>query len=147
MDSLQNILVDMAGKIRRYSYLFSPAVALLIIFLNSKLGIFKYKITPDFVNNIINISGILSGYLLTTYGIFVSLGNNNFIKYLHQSGHFKIVYKIIMFGIVFLIISMLLGLFGISDRLMVISFLMGISEVILSVYYFYMLTLLSSKSN
>ena len=113
----------------------------------SYFGRLSYKIDSDFYNNISNISGILVGYLMTTYGIFVALVDNRFITYLKSSGHFTIIYRIIILGIFFLMISMMLALFKFNDKLMVLSFIFGLSEVIMSVYYFYRVTTLSSKSN
>ena len=84
---------------------------------------------------------------MTTYGIFVALVDNRFITYLKSSGHFTIIYRIIILGIFFLMISMMLALFKFNDKLMVLSFIFGLSEVIMSVYYFYRVTTLSSKSN
>lgn len=142
-----NIIKKLEHYCRKYSFIIAPIFAFIFSSIIYYFGRLSYKIDSDFYNNISNISGILVGYLMTTYGIFVALVDNRFITYLKSSGHFTIIYRIIIFGIFFLMISMLLALFKFNDKIMVLSFIFGLSEVIMSVYYFYRVTTLSSKSN
>lgn len=146
-DQLNNSLVDTVTFIRRYSYLVFPTISLLVVCLINKLNFLNIIIDSDLRNNIVNVSGVLSGFLFTTYGIFMSLPDNKFIDYLKRSNHFSVVYKVLLFGIIFLISSMIFGIFKIFDNLMILTFISGIVEVVISVYYFYMITTLSAKSN
>lgn len=146
-DQLNNSLVDTVTFIRRYSYLVFPTISLLVVCLINKLNFLNIIIDSDLRNNIVNVSGVLSGFLFTTYGIFMSLPDNKFINYLKRSSHFSVVYKVLLFGIIFLISSMIFGIFKIFDNLMILTFIFGMVEVVISVYYFYMITTLSAKSN
>lgn len=146
-DKFNNFLEDIKSIFRKYSYIASPAVATAIFFVLGKLNMISLDFNSDFKNNIVNISGVLSGFLFTAYGIFISLPDNKFITSMKSSGYFNIIYKALLYGIVFLIAAMLFGLFGVLNKLMVFIFVIGISEVILSVYFFYSVTKYSSKSN
>lgn len=146
-DRINNAIVDITTFIRKNSYLFFPLLSLLFVFLIKFFNILSVNIDADLRNNIVNVSGVLSGFLFTTYGIFMSLPDNNFIKYLKASKHFDVIYKVLLFGIIFLISSMIFGIFKIFDKAMIITFVIGMTEVVISVYYFYMITSLSYKSN
>lgn len=146
-DKFNNFLENIKSLFRKYSYIASPVVATAIFFVLGKLNMISLDFNSDFKNNIVNISGVLSGFLFTAYGIFISLPDNKFIAAMKSSGYFNIIYKALLYGIVFLIGAMLFGLFGVLNKLMVFIFVIGISEVILSVYFFYSVTKYSSKSN
>lgn len=146
-DQLTNNFVDLVTFIRRYSYFVFPAISLLIILFINYFNFVTVEIDSDLRNNIVNVSGVLSGFLFTACGIFISLPDNNFIIYLKKSNYFTIVYKVLLLGIIFLISSMILGIFKLYDKFMIVIFLCGMTEVIISVYYFYKITSLSAKSN
>lgn len=146
-DKFNNLMVDFVTCIRKYSYIVFPVISLLFIFVIKYFNIINVNVDSDLRNNIVNVSGVLSGFLFTACGIFISLPDNNFIRYLKKSNHFAIVYKVLLFGIIFLISSMILGIFKLYDKLMIIIFICGMTEVVISVYYFYKITSLSSKSN
>lgn len=145
---LNNFLVDITTFIRKRVYMIAPLIVLIVVLVNTMLlNRINIIIDKDLHNNIANISGVLAGFLFTAYGIFLSLPDNNFITYLKRTNYFKIVLKTLLYGICFMLIAMLLGIFKILDKFMLITFLCGVSEVIVSVYYFYKITTLSSKSN
>lgn len=147
-DKLNNLLVDITTFIRKRIYILAPLITLIILLIDFIFfKRFIVTIDNDLNNNIANISGVLFGFLLTAYGIFLSLPDNNFIRYLKLSKHFEIVLKTLLYGICFFVLSMLLGIFKVLGEIMLIVFLCGISEVVISIYYFYKITNLSSKSN
>lgn len=146
-DKLNNILVDFVTLIRRYSYFVFPGISLLLIIVVNYFNLISIKIDSDLRNNIVNVSGVLSGFLFTACGIFISLPDNNFIIYLKKSGYFTIVYKVLLLGIILLISAMILGIFKLNDKSMIVIFICGMTEVMISVYYFYKITSLSAKSN
>lgn len=146
-DKFNNFLVDFITCIRKYSYIVFPLMSLLFIYLVKIFDIVSVTIDSDLRNNIVNVSGVLTGFLFTSCGIFISLPDNNFISYLKKSNHFIIVYRVLLFGIIFLISSMLLGIFKLFDKIMITVFICGMTEVIISVYYFYKITSLTSKSS
>lgn len=148
-DKLNNFIVDITNLIRKRIYIVAPIMAFVFVIVytiisNNNLIM---NIDKDLQNNVANISGVLAGFLFTAYGIFLSLPDNRFITYLKKSKHFDIVLKTLLYGIIFLIIAMLFGIFKLFYKFMLIVFLFGISEVFVSVYYFYKITTLSSKSN
>ena len=146
-DKLNNILVDFVTLIRRYSYFVFPGISLLLIIVVNYFNLISIKIDSDLRNNIVNVSGVLSGFLFTACGIFISLPDNNFIIYLKKSNYFTIVYKVLLLGIILLISAMILGIFKLNDKSMIVIFICGMTEVMISVYYFYKITSLSAKSN
>lgn len=144
---MNNIIEDFKEKLRKYSFIIAPLITLIIFTIFLKISKVNLVIDSDLQNNIVNVSGILSGFLFTAYGVFISLPDNKFIVSLKSIGYFSIVYKMLLFGIIFLISAMLMAMFKVLDTFMVLIFLLGMSEVILSVYYFYKITTLSSKSH
>ncbi|MCI5643440.1 MAG: hypothetical protein MR285_04960 [Peptoniphilus sp.] len=132
--------------IRKYIYLVSPIIGLGAFIILEKANFIESSSDQSYINNIINLSGVLAGFLFTTYGIFMSLPNNRFIHLLKFNGYMGIIYKTLLFGIVFLISSMILGLFTNYYNLITYIFVFGISETITSVYHFYKVLKYSSKS-
>ena len=119
--------------IRKYIYLVSPIIGLGAFIILEKTNFIEASNDLSYMNNIINLSGVLAGFLFTTYGIFMSLPNNRFIYLLKFNGYMGIIYKTLLFGIVFLISSMILGLFTNYYNLITYIFVFGISETITSV--------------
>lgn len=141
---LYNIYRDIEEFMRRYAYLIFPLLFIAIyIFLKKTLNI---SIDEEFNSNIINVSGTLSGFLFTSLGIMLSLPENRFTQVLKESGYIEIIHKSMFLGIVFLIITLVFGLFNVLPRFKIIFFIVGLSETLLSSYYLYRVTKLSSKS-
>lgn len=141
---LYNIYRDIEEFIRRYAYLTFPLLLIIAYVICKK--IFNINIDEEFNSNVINVSGTLSGFLFTSLGIMLSLPENKFTQVLKESGYIEIIHKAMFLGIVFLIITLVLGLFKILSRLKTIFFIIGLSETLLSSYYLYRVTKLSSKS-
>lgn len=134
-------------KCRKYIYLVLPAISLMfyILFKNKILSNISNNI-EDYSNNIINLSGVLAGFLFTTFGTFMSLPDNKFLDALETTGYFKAIYRVQLLGIIFLLSAMLIGLFSLSIKYMTILFIFGISEALGSLYYYYKILTLSKKS-
>lgn len=133
---------------RKYIYLILPTTSLILYV------IFKEKILSEnladienYTNNIISLSGILAGFLFTTFGTFMSLPDNKFLDMLENTGYFKSIYRIQLLGVLFLITAMMVGLFNLSIEYMTIFFILGISEALGSLCYFYRILTFSKKSN
>lgn len=105
------------------------------------------KINDTFIPNLINVSGVLAGFLFTALGILISLPRNKFIKFLIETGYMRIIYNCMIMGVIALLTSMILGLFNVLIKLMIYMFIIGISETVVSAYYLYRVSYLSSKSN
>lgn len=145
---LYNLFQLTKELLRRFIYIVLPVVGALIYI------IFKDKLISDtilksktYLNNVINLSGILAGFLFTTFGTFMSLPDNKFLDLLEGSGYFKSIYRVQALGIIFLFSAMLIGLFEISAKYMTVMFIFGISEAIGSLYYFYKILTLSRRSS
>lgn len=142
-----NLVQEILEWSRKYIYLVLPALSILMFILFKDIILSNaHKNINDYTNNIINLSGILAGFLFTTFGTFMSLPDNKFLDALGESGYFESIYRVQLLGILFLIIAMLIGLFDISIKYATIFFLVGISESIGSLYYFYKILTLSRKS-
>lgn len=141
---LYNCIQDIIEKLREFSYILFLVIGLMvyIILLRYNESIF------DFVNidNIINLSGIFAGFIFTTFGIVMSLPDNKFTELMKSSGYMLIIYRTLLMGIVFFGLSMVFGLFTDIRKLIVLFFFIGLSETILTIYYFYKLVTLTMKS-
>lgn len=147
VEYLYNAVQFIIEKIREYIYLFLPLVSLSIyLFLKDEIFLSISENLENYTNNIINLSGVLAGFLFTTFGTFMSLPNNKFLDALEDTGYFKSIYRLQLLGIISLFLAMLLGLFGISIKLTTLFFMIGISEAMGSLYYFYKILTLSKKS-
>lgn len=141
---LYNCIQDIIEKLREFSYILFLVIGFIvyIILLRYNESIF------DFVNidNIINLSGIFAGFIFTTFGIVMSLPDNKFTELMKSSGYMLIIYRTLLTGIVFFGLSMVFGLFTDITKLIVLFFFIGLSETILTIYYFYKLVTLTMKS-
>lgn len=144
---LNNSLQTLIEYIRKYIFIFTPIIANILWIFLMKIEVIEIPKSTDYVNNVVNLSGILAGFLFTAYGIFMSLPDNKFISALKHTGYMDSIYKVLIFGILFLITSMLIGLYTHNYKILTISFISGISETIISLYYFYKILKYSSLSN
>lgn len=128
----------------KYAYIYSPIAGLIIY--NILKNLFTIKLSEGFISNLINVSGILAGFLFTSLGMIIALPDNKFTMLLKENGYMKIIYNSMMLGIVSLLISMLIGMFNLSESMAIIFFIVGISETFLSAYYLYRVSYFSGKS-
>ncbi len=132
---------------RKYIYLINPLIGIFAFKTLNKINVINISSTQNFLDNIINLSGIMAGFLFTTYGILMSLPNNKFIELLKFNKTINIVFKTLLLGIIFLISAMILGLFTEYFSLITYIFIFGISETVTSVYQFYQILKYSYKSS
>jgi len=142
--TVHNINEDVKSFFIRFAYIIAPTVGLFIYFIFKKLS--NFNIDDNFVSNLINVSGILAGFLFTSLGIIISLPENKFIQLLKDTGYMKIIYNSMIIGIITLLIAMLLGMFNFKKIPTELSFIIGISETFLSAYYLYRVSYYSGKS-
>lgn len=141
---LHNVKEDIKEHLILYAYVYAPLVGLALFSLLANLVNIDFD--KEFQSNMINISGILSGFLFTSIGIMLALPSNKFTQKLNSIGYIKIIFRAMIIGIFALITSMLLGLFNTCNRACNIFFVIGISETLLSAYYLYKVSYYSSKS-
>ena len=137
-----NIIYEIKMNIVKYAYIYAPIIGMIIyvFLLKDRL------LSVDFISNIINLSGILAGFLFTSLGIMIALPDNSFTILLKENGYMKIIYKTMAIGIVSFLISMIIGLFNFNNSIMTIFFTIGVSETFLSSYYLYRVSYYTSKS-
>lgn len=141
---LYNFSQDIVEKLRTYSYFVAPIVAILAYLFFNKY--FKLEINQEFDSNIINVSAVLSGFLFTSLGIIIALPSNRFTEHLKKVGYMDIIHRAMFIGIILLVVTLTLGLFSINHKIKILFFVAGLSETILSSYYLYKVTTLSSNS-
>lgn len=87
---------------------------------------------PDYINNIMNLSGVFIGFMLTTLGFLISLRRNKFTVYIVKSGTFKRISSILASGMVSFFISLLAILFDFSGQWYMIFFICGLVQLAIS---------------
>lgn len=131
--------------IRRYKYIIVPGIFLFVC------AIFKYKFSMHInigdrnIDMIVNLSGILAGFLFTTMGILISLPKNRFTDAIKGTRTLKSTYITIFSAVVFLFISMILGIIKPCGYI-IVPFLIGLTNTLLSASDLFMIGYLSSKS-
>lgn len=131
--------------IRRYKYIIVPSIFLFAC------AIFKYKFSMHInigdrnIDMIVNLSGILAGFLFTTMGILISLPKNRFTDAIKGTRTLKSTYITIFSAVVFLFISMILGIIKPCEYI-IVPFLIGLTNTLLSAFDLFMIGYLSSKS-
>lgn len=143
-DKIHNKKEDIKIVLIKYAYIFTPLIGLITYSI--LMNFIEIKLDENYLSNLINISGILAGFLFTSLGIMISLPDNKFTQLLKQIGYMRIIYNAITVGIIFFLIAMILGLFNISTTVANLFFIVGISETFLSSYYLYRVSYYSGKS-
>lgn len=129
----------MKNFVKRFCYIIFPvitAVILIILYIRQ-----NYLKNLEFdISTIIQIAGTLIGFLFTAITIFASIPKDtDYMKRFEKHQHKKIFGRCISLGIIILTICIIIWLLGISDELIVLSFLIGLEETLFSAYYLYRL--------
>lgn len=129
----------MKNFVKQFCYIIFPvitAVILIILYLRQ-----NYLKNLEFdISTIIQIAGTLIGFLFTAITIFASIPKDtDYMKRFEKHQHKKIFGRCISLGIIILTICIIIWLLGISDELIVLSFLIGLEETLFSAYYLYRL--------
>lgn len=141
---LYNVKEEVKEHLIEFAYVYVPLFGLIVFALLANYV--KVDFDKEFKSNMINISGILAGFLFTSIGIMLTLPNNKFTQTLNSIGYMKIIFRAMVIGIFALLISMLLGLFNVCSTAYSIFFVIGISETFLSAYYLYKVSYYSGRS-
>ncbi|NOH14830.1 hypothetical protein [Clostridium cochlearium] len=140
---IYNKIMNVKEFIIKNAYIITPLVILIVYVLLKNKGL---QINDEFDPNVINVSGVLAGFLFSSLGIMMSLPDNKFTELLRNYGYMNIIYKAMFIGIITLILTLVLGIFKICNKLKEILFIIGLTETVLSAYYVYKITSLASKS-
>lgn len=141
---LHNVKEDIKEHLIEFAYIYAPLIGLALFIILTNLV--NVDFDKEFQSNMINISGVLSGFLFSSIGIMLALPSNKFTQTLNSIGYMKIIFRAMIIGIFTLLISMLLGLFNVCSKVYSIFFVIGISETLLSAYYLYKVSYYSGKS-
>jgi len=141
---IHNLINDIELVLIKYAYIFAPIAGLIIYYI--LIHIIKIQLDPNFMISLVNVSGILAGFLFTSLGIIITLPDNKFTQMLTKIGYMKIIYTAMFMGIMSFLIAMLLGLFNIIEQITKLLFVIGISETFLSAFYLYRVSYFSGKS-
>lgn len=133
----------MRKTIAKYCYIAYPFITIIILlilyFISLKFN-FKFDFADNMSESLIQISGSLIGFLLTAITVFLSLPKDNKImQRVKRYNHHRIFGKCIFLGLLVLSISIFLWIFKAPEWSILISFILGLEEVIISAYYVYIL--------
>lgn len=121
---------------RKLNYIVYPVIIAILY----NVMYFKGKITidKDLISNIINISGVLIGFLFASHSILLALpSDKKFITLAKEYGYFKRMFICIFGGESFLMLALITGLFKFSNYICLMLFLVGLTyTTILSVNLF-----------
>lgn len=140
--SIQNKVESLKLLGIRFAYIVAPVIGFIVTNALNKRNLFD----EIFISNVINLSGILAGFLFTSMGIMISLPDNKFTAQLSRSGYLKIVYRTMTIGILSFLIAMVTGLFRLGPDYTSFFFIIGVSETFLSSYYLFRISHYSSIS-
>lgn len=133
----------MRKLIAKYCYIAYPiitSIILVLLYIIKKILNFELSFTNNMSESLIQISGSLIGFLLTAITVFLSLPKDTKImQRVKKYNHHKIFGKCIFFGIFILSISIFLWIFSAPEWTILVSFIFGLEEVIMSAYYVYSL--------
>lgn len=140
--SIQNKVESLKLLGIRFAYIVAPVIGFIVTKSLNKRNLFD----EIFISNVINLSGILAGFLFTSMGIMISLPDNKFTAQLSKSGYLKIVYRTMTVGILSFLIAMIIGMFRVDPNYTSFFFIIGVSETFLSSYYLFRISHFSSIS-
>lgn len=136
--SIQLFLEKLCRLYFKYIYIISAVFVLPVISADLSMGTFeKFYVNESSLANLSSISGAFIGFLLTIGTIIFSMSNKSkFMEWFSKKGHHKILFKIILYGIIFYFITIFLWILGESvTHFAIYSFILGCIEVINSIYY------------
>ena len=127
--------------IKKYCYISIPMITVLIVaFLYIGKIVDFSSILIDDSSNIIQISGTLIGFLLTAMTIFLSLPKDTVLmQRIKKYNHHKIFSRCVSMGLIILTIDILLWLLKVQHVYVILLFILGLEETLMSAYYIYKL--------
>lgn len=121
-----------------YTIITIIVISILILVLN--LFNINIKLIDNFSETIVQISGGLIGFLLTAITIFLSLPKDTKVmQRVKKYKHHIIFSKCIFYGLCFFILSIFFWIFNVRDIFILIFFILGLEETVLSARYIYKL--------
>ncbi len=123
------------SRIKYYSYFIFPMIICIICSVINGNHNFL-NIDSNKVQILVSISASFIGVLLTVLTIYLAVPKNETkIKRLKESYHEQIYLKNIITGIIFFLISIISWIFFDNSYISALTFLAGMANIIISVYY------------
>lgn len=120
----------MKNFINKYLYLILPFITALILYL------LKDIIKINDIATLVSIAGALIGIMITNLTLYVTfITSNTNVKNLILSAHHKIFINNINIGITWFILCIMFWVFGVKNILVLLLFVMGLTNVNVSLYY------------
>lgn len=130
------IVMKIKSLLKYYSCIIVPIIISIIALLINIKYKFISMISPQKIDILIGIIVSMVGILLTVLTIYLSFPKSEIIlKRLKTSGHNYILISNIIFGVIFYFIAILLWLFSNYSEGIIILFLCGSVNTIISGYY------------
>lgn len=132
--------------LKKYCYITIPIISIICLEILNYFNILIINLKANFSETIISISGTLIGFLFTAMTIFFSLNKDSeYMQYLKMFNHHLIFSKLVIIGIAALVINIIIWLFDFNMKLLIITFIIGLEETVMSAYYIYIISLNSFK--
>jgi len=142
---LYNIFQDINSKLRVHFITIISVFIITIFIILFMLDAYPL-VNNNMLNNIINVSGALAGFLFTTFGIILSFPDNKlFIQGLKKYGYLTRIYTCIFIGILGFILTTVLGVLNVLTFLILPLFIMSLSYTIISAMFLFLVSLYISK--
>lgn len=145
MKKIKNYIINFT---KIYCYIIIPVLttAILVILKFKSIWNLPEESIENYLSAIVGISGSLVGFLFTAMTIFFSLNKDSqYMKNFKKYNHHIIFSRLVTFGIVSLCLNIVCWLFQANIYLIVLLFIVGLEESIMSSYYIYKVSLNSFK--
>lgn len=118
--------------LKKYSYILVPS-AISIISIIVQKNIYVQNMNMD---TLISIAGAFIGIMITNLTLYVTfITSNTNVNNIIESPHHKIFINTINAGVIYFILCILIWLFNLSNMIIISLFLMGLTNVVISLYY------------
>ncbi|MDM0756137.1 hypothetical protein [Clostridium perfringens] len=121
---LQNGIQNIKDIILAYDHITIPVLttAIYFIFLKDKISL-----DDKLLGNLVNVSAVIIGFLITIHSIIISLPkNSDFMKLIKINGYIKQMYIYILLGEISLLICLICSLFNFSTVIAPLTLILGI---------------------
>lgn len=146
---VHNACVSLSNFIRPRTVWIYPLLAMAIFlycYYFEHLDVHWYISSKD-VLALASITGAFAGFMLTGVGLLLTLPENKFTKYIHESGHLVNAIKVLFVGFIFSILSTILGVFHIWPIFQLVLFVASCTEMFLGAKNVFLIALYANKSS
>ncbi len=129
---------DVINNIAYKGYILYPIILCSICFYSNRKWQILDKINENTFNNIINISGVMVGFLITFIGILIAIPQETKVmRFIKAYSHDKIIIRSLFSAITMFILTIILIMFNFYIKYSIYTFLIGMVELCIVIYYLY----------